>query len=419
MRKVIGIFSCVLLVFGVNGCGGGSSSSTATYNYFQSKSQVFTQTSGKVVAAYLPTYEIDGGYDVSKLPSSNLTHLIYAFLSLCGQEQNTSDATVCTSKAAGELAVDTTTIDSVQYPQIVSIKQASPSLKILLSIGGGANSNPFYAIANDATQRATFVSSVVSYLTAHTAFDGVDIDWESPTDNFGAQSIQLGSASDSQAYVDLLHDLKTALDQLGGSNGHSYLITSAINTSSYLVSATDYVTAQQYVDYFFAMTYDYFGSWSSTVGHHTPLYPATSTMGIQTLLSAGVQASKLVHGVAMYSRGWGSCTNPTNPMQGTGVATYNGGDGTELYTALATQYIDQTGKGINGFDVHYDASLHAFYLWNPTSLVFIGYDDPRAVAEKAKFAVDNHLAGVFAWELGQDNGDILNAMNYGVGNTPH
>jgi len=26
------------------------------------------------------------------------------------------------------------------------------------------------------------------------------------------------------------------------------------------------------------------------------------------------------------------------------------------------------------------------------------------------------LAGVFAWELSQDNGDILNAMNFGVGN---
>ena len=40
------------------------------------------------------------------------------------------------------------------------------------------------------------------------------------------------------------------------------------------------------------------------------------------------------------------------------------------------------------------------------------------VIEKGRMARDAGLAGVFAWELSQDNGDILNAMNYGVGNLP-
>ena len=47
----------------------------------------------------------------------------------------------------------------------------------------------------------------------------------------------------------------------------------------------------------------------------------------------------------------------------------------------------------------------------------MGYDDPRAVLAKGAFARQAGLAGVFAWELSQDNGDILNAMNVGVGNT--
>ncbi len=46
----------------------------------------------------------------------------------------------------------------------------------------------------------------------------------------------------------------------------------------------------------------------------------------------------------------------------------------------------------------------------------MGYDDPRAVLAKGALVRQDGLAGVFAWELSQDNGDILNAMNYGVGN---
>ena len=47
-----------------------------------------------------------------------------------------------------------------------------------------------------------------------------------------------------------------------------------------------------------------------------------------------------------------------------------------------------------------------------------GYDDPRAVAEKGRLAVKAGLAGLFGWELSQDDGDIVNAMNRGLGNKP-
>jgi chitinase len=57
-------------------------------------------------------------------------------------------------------------------------------------------------------------------------------------------------------------------------------------------------------------------------------------------------------------------------------------------------------------------------LYNARNKLFMGYDDPRTVIAKGRFARDAGLAGVFAWELSQDNGDILNAMNFGVGNLP-
>ena len=41
---------------------------------------------------------------------------------------------------------------------------------------------------------------------------------------------------------------------------------------------------------------------------------------------------------------------------------------------------------------------------------YVSYDDPRAVRAKARFARAQGLAGLFAWELSQDNGEILDAM---------
>ena len=63
-----------------------------------------------------------------------------------------------------------------------------------------------------------------------------------------------------------------------------------------------------------------------------------------------------------------------------------------------------------------DPQTHAWNLYNAHSALFMGYDDPRAVLAKGAFVRQAGLAGVFAWELSQDNGDILNAMNAGVGN---
>ena len=66
----------------------------------------------------------------------------------------------------------------------------------------------------------------------------------------------------------------------------------------------------------------------------------------------------------------------------------------------------------------FDQQAEAYALWNPATKLYMGYDDPRAVLRKGRFAVQQGLAGVFAWELSQDNGDLLNAMNRGVGNVP-
>ena len=376
----------------------------------------FVPSSGKIVAFYLDGGAIASGYRPDRVTAGNLTHLLYAFLAICGPGQTAHAARTCAPGQDFELAAPWPLDDEAFSRYFAELKARAPHLKLLASIGGAEGSKPFYALTRSAEAEARFVASVRAFLAAHPLFDGVDIDWEFPTDSSpAAGDAQLGLPGDGRAYAELVHALRGALDDLGGGTRH-YLLTSAVLTAARLTRAIDYRDAARDADLFFAMTYDYYGPWDKIAGHHAPVLPpedpALGPVGIQPLLDAGIPPSKLVRGIAAYGRGWQVA--PTGDL----VTDYDGRDGAEFYRDLAAQAIGPAGKGIDGFKVVYDPALHAYSLWNPDRRIYIGYDDPRAVAEKGRIAVADGLAGLFGWELSQDNGDLLNAMNAGLGNRP-
>jgi len=142
---------------------------------------------------------------------------------------------------------------------------------------------------------------------------------------------------------------------------------------------------------------------------------------IRTMTAAGVPAAKLVAGVAMYGRGFTGVAQPAPGRAFTGephTGTYPAPEGSSDWRELAARYVDAHGRGLHDYQAILDPQTQAWNLYNPRHKLFMGYDDPRAVIEKGRMARQAGLAGVFAWELSQDNGDILNAMNYGVGNLP-
>jgi chitinase len=77
--------------------------------------------------------------------------------------------------------------------------------------------------------------------------------------------------------------------------------------------------------------------------------------------------------------------------------------------------LDRQGHARPGWQLRWDRQTRAFGLWHPALRVWVGYDDARAVHEKAAWARKAGLAGTFAWELTQDGGDLLRAMNLGGG----
>ena len=398
-----------------------SAPALAPYALFGGKPLEFERSGGKVVGVYTPNWQPTALVDA--LHGDSVTHVIYAFLHVCGPGQLPEDAPKCAGKGAYQLA--TSAIDDSFDAAFARLKTRAPHVKVLASVGGWGGSDPFFHIADDAAPRAAFARSAADFLRAHPAFDGIDIDWEHPTNNGAANGVQLGSPADGQGYADLMAALRSALDTLTAETGRKYIVTAAINTDRVIVDKVNYRQAAQSLDLIFMMTYDFYGGWTKTAGNHAAPRASSDTAqdgldaAVKTMTGAGVPAAKLVAGVAMYGRGFtGVAPAQGQPFSGsTHTGTYPAPEGASDYKELAARYIDRNGRGRHGYAVVYDPRTQAWNLYNARSHLFMGYDDPRAVIAKGAFAREAGLAGVFAWELSQDNGDILNAMNYGVGNT--
>ncbi|WP_281558912.1 glycosyl hydrolase family 18 protein [Thalassomonas sp. RHCl1] len=398
-----------------------SSADNNPYDYFTGSYQSFKQTSGKVMASYVANWADPNAVD--NINGNNLTHILYAFLNGCGPGETDRAKALCTHKQDYELAETPTSIDKTFAAKFSALKSAYPHIKILPSVGGWGGSGTFAPMTKTKANRAVFINDVVNYLKANPVFDGIDIDWEWP-----------GTPQEGEQYADLMHELRSAFEVLGSETGREYQITSAIGSHKNNVANINYARAQEFMDYIFIMTYDFFGGWSKqNIGHHTALQAHSANgnnahggaEGVKNLLDAGVPASKLVLGVAMYARGWdGVSPNSTGSLLG-GTATSGfpkkvntwDEEGVATYKRLVAEIIGSEGQGINGFTVTYNAECDCHYAYRDSDSALVTFDHPKDVANKAQYALEHGLAGVFSWEYNQDNGDILSAMNFGLGNT--
>lgn len=379
------------------------------------------RSSAKVVGVYVPMWESPAHVD--RLKAGSVTHLLYAFLRLCGPGQLAKDAPKCVGKQDYQLT--TGPVEKTFDAAFQRLKTRSPHVKVLASVGGWGGSDGFFHLANDAARRAVFAQSVQQFLREHPGFDGVDIDWEHPGDNGAANGVALGSPADGQGYAELMHDLRRALLALEAENGRPYLLTTAVNTTAAVVDRIEFKRAAEALDLVFMMSYDFYGNWSARPGHHSSLMsslgpdgrPADDSLdqSVRNLDRAGVPRAKMVAGVAMYGRGFSGVERDAAGLLSK-RGGYPGADGSLVYREIAARYLGPKGQGLRGFRAEFDARTQAWSLVHPRLKLWIGYDDPRAVRAKGQYVLKNGLAGVFAWELSQDNGDLLNAMNEGVGN---
>lgn len=110
----------------------------------------------------------------------------------------------------------------------------------------------------DPMLRGKFVKQVTSFIRKYN-FDGLDLDWEYPTQRGGAPH-------DRENFVLLCKELREQF------NPHNLLLTSAIGAAKNVIDqAYDVRQISRYLDFLHIMCYDYHGSWDRKVGYNAPL----------------------------------------------------------------------------------------------------------------------------------------------------
>jgi chitinase len=369
--------------------------------------------SGRVVG-YFPSWGIYArNYHVPQIPAAQLTHINYAFANV-----------VQGRIALGDPYAD---IDRFypgdcwnpgcrrgSFQQLRLLKQAHPHLKTLISVGGWTWSSNFSDAVLTPQSRAIFAQSIVDFVVEH-GFDGADIDWEYPVS--GGLGSNTTRAVDRIHYPLFLAELRAQFTARTATTGQTYLLTIAAPAPPAIIANFDLAAMHPHLDWINVMTYDFHGPWGDPVtGMNAPLYedPAdpssnratwNAAAAMRSYLGAGVPSAKLHIGVPFYGRGFGSVQSTTDGL----YAAYGGPsspgtweNGVYDYDDLVARYI-----GRNGYAQYWNDAARVPWLFHPTARTFISYDDPRAVAEKAWFARQHGLGGVFFWELSGDRGGAL------------
>jgi chitinase len=252
--------------------------------------------------------------------------------------------------------------------------------KILLAFGGSGTTQTanFARVAADTTLRKRFIGNVLGRVLAY-GYDGVDLDWEGPA-----------SAADRSNEVALVQQMRAEFSTVNT----PLLITMAVGISDWTGQWRDYATLKLSVDWFNAMCYDIFGSWSPYTGHNAPMVEPPGhaadwsiTQSIAYLhTTRGIPASQLTLGLPFFGQRFTNTAGLYLPF---------GSAAEVLYTDVRTDME-------NGWTYMWDTVSQVPYLVDPTQSIIDSFDDSSSIAIKCAYAKSQGLAGVMIWALGED-----------------
>lgn len=307
----------------------------------------------KIVLAYVTSW--------SKImpDPAYLTHINYAF----GHVNNTFSG----------VRID----NENRLKEIIELKKEYPSLKVILSIGGW-ESGRFSEMAANENYRQSFAKDCKRIVDAF-GLDGIDIDWEYPTSDMAGIS---ASPADKDNFTLLMKDIRAEI-------GKDKLLTLATAANGKYI---DFKAIDPYIDYVNIMSYDM----GNPPHHHSGLYRSEHTgatsvdEAVKAHVDGGVPLNKLVMGIPFYGRGRKEVGNFSN------------------YKNIIT---------LDNFERKWDDVAKSPYLSNDSIEFVCGYDDPRSIAIKCEYILDNGMLGAMYWDYDGDDKDgtlrkaVYNGLN--------
>ena len=367
-------------------------------------------------------YSGQKNFTPDKIDGSLITHLNFAFMDADAngdlittdtwadyQNPNVGYSVGSDNKYAGVLGA------------MVLLRQKYPNMKIGISVGGWTRSGDFPKLAASDKTRKNFANNVAKFVHCY-GYDFVDIDWEYPTadrdpdpegNGVAIDKGCKGSAADTKNFTLLLQEIRNSLDSYGKTDGKHYELSVAMSASPKMMSAIEYDKVLNIVDFANMMTYDLNGAWGGFTAHQTALYTNPAYDGGDASLSVDscikylenkygddIDYSKIVVGVAPYTRGWKEVKkdtgrDPKNPglyadATGENGVTYAYGDIDSLISKYnLTKYWDDVAK--------------ANYFYSESTGMFFTCDTEESVAEKGKYVREKHLGGLISWMASLDS----------------
>jgi chitinase len=329
----------------------------------------------------ITAYYMGDGNDITNYKTNELTHIIFCFLHLKGNQ----------------LVVDNVN-DSLAITKLVSLKKTNPDLKIILSLGGWGGCPGCSQVFSSDPARQEFAQSVLQlFINYHV--DGLDLDWEYPA--IESVAGHRFKPEDKQNFTYLIKLLRQIV-------GQDYELSFAAGGfEDYLTGSVEWNKVMPEVNYVNLMTYDLVNGNSRRTGHLTPLYSTpeqseSTDFAVKFLDSIGVPMNKVVIGMAFYARLYNGVVPENNGLYQ--KARFSG------YIA----YRDQKEKlgSEAGYTQYWDKKAKAPYAYNESTGTFATYDNVQSVYYKTKYARSRKLAGVMFWELRDDmeSGGLLDMI---------
>ncbi len=363
------------------------------------------------VVGYLASWGVRSkGTRIAELPARDLTHIFYAFGKLGADGRS----------ALGDPCLDIGVCDSAKavnpggnFAELRKLKERNPHLKLLISLGGWTGSGKFSDAALTDSTRRLFAESAIDVFIRQTSglFDGLDVDWEFPVS--GGLRGNIERPEDKENFTLLLAEMRRQLNTEGAKDKRHYELTIAASAGPRGFANIDAVRVAEQLDFICVMTYDYH-SGSREAHFNSPLYAAkgdpTPAFNIDSTMrrwvNSGIPPQKLLVGIPFYSQPYAVTSTANNGLfqaSSGRPAGWRGGDGD-------WRTLSQTRLKNPAYVRHWDSSARVPFLFDSTSGTWVSYDDPQSVGEKVRYVRDQGLGGVFIWELGGDNGELMNAI---------
>jgi chitinase len=295
-------------------------------------------------------------------------------------------------------------------------------VKVLISIGGPANSPVFPKVTADTTSINKFAFNCINLLKT-VKIDGVNISWNYPKDSLECES-----------FILLLKSLRRVADSVSLKKKNPLLLTVSIpgmidrlNGTS---GKTDLSRTLTLVDWINIDSYDYHTAADSFTAHHAPLYANkldksslypinqatmynSDSIVHYLTMTCKIPSEKLIMGTAFYGRSWENVEQGDNMYGLYQKGFFRDSTRGSKPFGLDDFYVLKAMQDSRPAYYHYDSTAQAPWLYDALNKLFHTYENERSVAAKCSYVVKNKLGGMCISNISGDaplGGDLLTTV---------